>query len=79
MNAVMSRLLDEAMEAVRALPPEAQDDIARVMIELAGEGAAPFVLSPDERAVIAHSKVAAAQGQFASDEQLAAVWKKHGL
>ena len=36
-------------------------------------------LSPEEREAIAHSKAAAARGEFATDEQVRAVWAKHGL
>src|SRR5665213_1853136 len=36
----MTALLDRALEAVRGLSPEAQDDIARVVLRLSGAGAA---------------------------------------
>jgi hypothetical protein len=32
----MSKLLDRALDAVRTLPPDAQDDIARIVLQLAG-------------------------------------------
>ena len=41
--------------------------------------AAPIVLSPEEREAIARSKAAAGRGEFATDEQVRAVWAKHGL
>jgi hypothetical protein len=76
----MTKLLDEAMETVRRLPSADQDDIARAMLRLAGSDvAAPVVLSPDEREAIARSKAAAERGEFATDEQVRAVWAKHGL
>jgi hypothetical protein len=76
----MTKLLEQAMEAVRVLPPEEQDDIARIILQLAGEeNAAPALLSPDERKAIANSKAAADRGEFASDEQVRAVWSKHRL
>jgi hypothetical protein len=76
----MTKLLDQALEAARSLPPDAQDDIARVVLQLAGEdGSAPVALPPEERLVIAVSKAAAARGEFATDEQVRAVWAKHGL
>jgi hypothetical protein len=37
------------------------------------------LLLPEERAVIAVSKAAAARGGFATDEQVRTVWAKHGL
>jgi predicted transcriptional regulator len=39
----------------------------------------PVALSTDERAAIAASKAAAARGEFATDEQVRAIWAKHGL
>jgi hypothetical protein len=77
----MTKLLDQALEAARNLSPEAQNDIARVVLQLAGtDGAAsPVALSPEERAAIVASKAAAARGEFATDEQVRGVWAKHSL
>jgi hypothetical protein len=76
----MTKLLDEAVDAVRRLPSDDQDDIARAMMQLAGSDLhAPVVLSPEEREAIARSKAAADRGEFATDEQVRAVWAKHGL
>ena len=75
----MTKLFDQAVAAVRALPPDAQDDIARVLFQLAGTDAEPVALSAEERAAMAASKAAAARGEFASDEQVRATWAKHGL
>lgn len=65
----MTRLLDEALEAARKLPPAAQDDVARVVLHLVGadDEAPPVPLSPDQRAAIAASKSAASRDEFASD------------
>jgi hypothetical protein len=75
----MTKLLDQALEAVRVLPPDAQDDIARLILRLVRDDAEPIALSPDERAAISASKAAAARGEFASDEQVRATWARHGL
>ena len=78
--AAMTKLLDEAVEAVRRPPSDDQDDIARAIMQLAGsDRVAPVVLSPDEREAITRSKAAAGRGEFATDEQVQAVWAKHGL
>lgn len=76
----MTKLLDDAVEAARGLPPSTQDDIARVVLRLAGsDDEPPVALSPAERTAIASSKAAAARGEFATDEQVRAVWAKYGL
>lgn len=75
----MTALLKRALEAVRSLPSAAQDDIARLVLQLAADDAPAVNLTGDERAAIARSRAAAARGEFATDEQARAVWAKHGL
>ena len=76
----MTKLLDQAVAAARSLPSDVQDDIARVVLQLAGaDDAPPAALSVDEQAAIAASKEAAARGEFATDAQVRAIWAKHGL
>jgi hypothetical protein len=79
-TAVMTKLLDEAVEAVRRLPSNDQDDIARTIMRLAGSDLAkPYALSPEEGEAIALSRAAADRGEFATDDEVRAVWAKHGL
>jgi hypothetical protein len=48
-------------------------------MQLAGaDHLAPVVLSREEREAIARSRAAADRGEFATDEQVRAVWAKHG-
>jgi hypothetical protein len=76
----MTKLLDQAVEAARNLPPDAQDDIAHVVLRLTGaDDEPPVPLTPDEQAAITASKAAAGRGEFATHEQVRAVWAKHGL
>ena len=75
----MTKLLERAIEAARRLPPDEQDDIALAIMRLAGADDVPAVpLTPDEREAIARSKAAAARGEFATDDEVRAVWAKHG-
>jgi len=74
----MTKLLDQAIAVARRLPPDDQDDIARAIMQLAGaDEAAPVPLSPEEKEAIAKSKAAAERGEFATDEEVQAVWAKH--
>ncbi|HVC55857.1 MAG TPA: hypothetical protein VND95_07865 [Stellaceae bacterium] len=76
----MTKLLEQALEAARNLSPTAQDDIAHVVLQLAGaDDQPPVPLTDDEQAAITASKAAAARGEFATDEQVRVVWAKHGL
>ncbi len=74
----MTKLLDRAIEAARRLPPDEQDAVAQAIMQFAREGA-PVALTQEEREAIARSKAAAARGEFASDDDVRAVWTKHGL
>ena len=77
----MTKLLDQAVEAARSLPADTQDEIAHIVLQLTGtpDETPVVMLSPDERDAIAASKAAAARDEFATDEEVRAVWAKHGL
>jgi len=77
----MTELLDHAIERVRALPPETQNAFARVLLNLAGDNdeRAVYQLASAEEASLAKSLEQVERGEFATDEQVRAVWAKHGL
>lgn len=75
----MTQLLEHAVETVRGLPPETQDDLARVLLQLAGEDQPVIQLTAEEEASFEESLAQAERGEFATDEQVRAIWAKHGL
>lgn len=77
----MTKLLHDALEATRNLPPDDQDSIARVVLRLTRmDDEPPNALWTDERAAIAiAASRAAARGEFATADQVRATWAKHGL
>ncbi len=75
----MTKLLEQAIETVRNLPPEMQDDLARMLLQLAGEDQPVVQLSAEEAASFDESLAQADRGEFATDEQVRAIWAKHGL
>lgn len=77
----MTQLLDKAIERTRALPPETQDEFARVLLRLAGDDdeQAVYQLTSIEEASLAKSLEQAERGEFAADEEVRAIWAKHGL
>jgi hypothetical protein len=75
----MTKLFEQAVETVRALPPEMQDDLARMLLQLAGEDQAVVQLTPEEEASFDESLAQADRGEFATDEHVRAIWAKHGL
>jgi hypothetical protein len=75
----MTQLLDKAFERARALAPQAQDDLARVVLQLAGDAQSVEQISADEEASFGKSIAQAEAGDFASDEEVQAIWSKHGF
>ncbi|MCI0600107.1 MAG: hypothetical protein L0Y60_11430 [Beijerinckiaceae bacterium] len=63
----MRKQLGRAVEDARNLPPETQDEIARLVSRLAIHEELPVALTAWERASIALSMEAAARGNFSMD------------
>ena len=53
----MTKLLQKALEAVRLLPPENQDEIARAMLALAGDDSEPEAIDPAHLSEVLESLV----------------------
>ena len=75
----MTKLLEKAVAAARDLPDDVQDEIARIMLNLAGEDGPVIELSATEEGSFAESLAQARRGEFASDEDVSSVWARHGL
>jgi DNA-binding TFAR19-related protein (PDSD5 family) len=71
----MTKLLQKALEAVRLLPPENQDEIARAMLSLAGEESAPGDIDPAHVADVLESLAQAKRREFASDGDVEAAFR----
>ena len=78
-NLVMTDLLEKALYTARNLPNEMQDDIARMVLSMAGERLPVVQLTPQEEQSFAVSLQQAGNGEFAPDEDVRAVWATHGL
>jgi hypothetical protein len=76
----MTKRIDRAAEVARNLPPDARDEIAHVVLRLVGADHQPPVpLTAELQTAINASKTAAARREFATDDQMRAVWSKHGV
>ncbi|WP_036293724.1 hypothetical protein [Methylosinus sp. PW1] len=75
----MTKLLDEAVAAARTLPAAMQDDLARVIMALTGGEPGLIRLTAEEEASFDESFAEAERGEFATEEQIRAIWAKHGL
>ena len=69
----MTKLVQQAVAAISRLPPETQDDIARLMLALTEAGPTP--LTPDEAAAIAEAEAEIARGERVPPETIQAFWR----
>lgn len=72
----MSKLLDQAVDAVRALPPAAQDEIARAMLALAGNDAEPEPIEPAHLSAVLEGLAQARRGERATPQQVEAAFRR---
>jgi hypothetical protein len=75
----MTKLLEEAIAKVRELSPEDQDAFAAAILSMADEDAPVGRLDDETRAAIREGLAQARRGEFASDKEMEALWKRHGL
>ena len=71
----MTKLVQQAVAAISQLPPETQDDIARLMLALAESPPTP--LTEDEAVAIAEAEIA--RGDRVPAATIQAFWRSHGL
>ena len=71
----MTKLLEKALEAVRQLPPESQDEIAHAMLNLAGEGQ-PEEIDPAHLPDVLESLAQAKRREFATDAEIEAAFRR---
>ena len=72
----MTKLLEKAVEAVRQLPPDTQDEIARTMLELVGHEGEPQPIDEAHLAAVLEGLGQAKRGEFASDAEVEAAFRR---
>jgi predicted transcriptional regulator len=70
-------LLETAVEKVRALPDAEQDALARLLLDLVGVEQSLVALTPEEEADLAEALAEADRGEFASEDEMRALWAKY--
>lgn len=71
----MTKLLEEALEAVRRLPASSQDEIARAMLNLAGDER-PESVAPGDLAAVLEGLAQSQRREFASDAEVEAAFRR---
>jgi hypothetical protein len=75
----MTKLLEQAFEKVQALPPEMQDQAARMLLLYAGGDEPVIELTAEEEADLMEAQAEMARGEFATDAEAHAVLSKYRL
>ncbi len=73
----MTKLVEQAVAAISKLPPETQDELARLMLALAD--GSPTPLTPEEAVAIAEAEAEIGRGDRVPPETVQAFWRAHGL
>ena len=69
--------IDAVLDRVKTWPPERQEDAVRVLLRMEEAGTELYQLSDDERAAIEEGMAQARKGEFATDEEVAAVFNRY--
>ena len=72
----MTKLLDQALEAVRRLPPESQDQIARAMLQLAGSEQETEPVDAAYLAAVLEGLAQTERREFADDAEVEAAFRR---
>ena len=72
----MTKLLEQAIEAVRRLPADSQDKIARTILHLAGSELADEPIDPAHLAAVLEGLAQAKRREFATDEEVEAAFRR---
>ena len=75
----MTKLLDQAIAKVRALPAEEQDALAIILLSMSEEDAAEFPIDDAVRAAIREGLAEVKRGEYVPDDVVAAADKRHGI
>jgi len=72
----MTKLLEQALEAVRRLPPDSQDGIARTILHLAAGDGEPEPIDPAHLSAVLEGLAQAKRRELASDAEVEAAFRR---
>jgi hypothetical protein len=75
----MTKMLEEAIKKVRELPEAEQDEAAEMLLSVAAKSGEPVRLDDETRAAIREGREQARRGEFVSEKDMAAFFKRHGV
>ena len=75
----MTKVLEDVIEKVRRLPEDRQAYVAEVLEQIVANDGDLFVVPEEHRAAVLEGLEQAERGEFATDQEMVALWKKCGL
>lgn len=75
----MTKALDDVIEKIRRLPEDRQAYVVEVLEQIVTAGSGVFTVPEDHLAGVLEGLAEADLGEFATDEDMAALWKTCGL
>jgi hypothetical protein len=75
------KILKEVIERVQSWPEKRQEDAAQMLLEMEQQDASGYRLTDDQAREVARIQrnIREGRGTFATDEEMAALWKLCGL
>jgi len=74
----MTKLLEEGIKAVQELPEDRQNDAGEMLLAIAGNSTR-YQLTPEQIEDVKLAMAETDRGEFATDQEVADMWKKFGL
>ena len=74
----MTRVLEDTIAKVRKLPEDRQAYVAEILEHIAAADSDVFIVPDEHRAAVLEGLEQTKRGEFVSDEEMAALWKKCG-
>jgi predicted transcriptional regulator len=75
----MTKILEEAIKKIRELSDADQEEAAAMLLSVASRGNNLIQLDEETRAAIREGRAQARHGEFVSDEDMAAFFRRHGV
>ena len=75
----MTKLLDEAVAKLRALPERDQDLAAKFLLDFANPEAHHLRLTDEQVAEVERARQEVREGAIATDREMKEVWRRFGL
>jgi hypothetical protein len=69
--------IEAVLDRVKTWPPERQEEAMLVLLEMEADATGVYRLTEDDRRAIELSQEQARRGEFATDEQVAAVFNRY--